>query len=73
MVFGLISNHTQQTFVEATISETNQNIMDMLYKVDIIEGKNLGCIALKTIKRGALIVQEKPVCYDGGQIKEGCN
>ena len=45
----------------------------MLYKVDIIEGKNLGCIALKTIKRGTLIVQEKPVCYDGGQIKEGCN
>ena len=41
--------------------------MDTVYKVDIIEGKNLGCIALKTIKRGTLIVQEKPVCYDGGQ------
>ena len=39
----------------------------MLYKVDIIEGKNLGCIALKTIKRGTLIVQEKPVCYNGGR------
>ena len=41
----------------------------MLYKVDNIEGKNLGCIALKTIKRGTLIVQEKLVCCHFGEIK----
>ena len=43
--------------------------MDNLYKVDFIEGKNLGCIALKSIKIGTIIVQEKPVCYDGGEIE----
>ena len=43
--------------------------MDNLYKVDYIEGKNLGCIALKSIKIGTIIVQEKPVCYDGGEIE----
>ena len=43
--------------------------MDNLYKVDYIEGKNLGCIALKSIKIGTIVVQEKPVCYDGGEIE----
>ena len=43
--------------------------MDILYKLDHIEGKNLGCIALKSIKTGTIIVQEKPVCYDGGEIE----
>ena len=43
--------------------------MDNLYKVDYIEGKNLGCIALKSIKIGTIIVHEKPVCYDGGEIE----
>ena len=38
--------------------------MNSLYKVEYIEGKNLGCIALKDIKRGTLILQEKLVCYD---------
>ena len=38
--------------------------MDILYKLDHIEGKNLGCIALKSIKIGTIILQEKPVCYD---------
>ena len=38
--------------------------MDILFKLDFIEGKNLGCIALKSIKIGTIIVQEKPVCYD---------
>ena len=44
--------------------------MDILYKLDHIEGKNLGCIALKSIKIGTIIVQEKPVCYDKDKLWE---
>ena len=44
--------------------------MDILYKLDFIEGKNLGCIALKSIKIGTIIVQEKPVCYDKDKMWE---
>ena len=36
--------------------------MDDLYKVVPIEGKNLGCVALKEIKSGTLILQEKSQC-----------
>ena len=36
--------------------------MNDLYKVIPIEGKNLGCIALKDIKIGTLILQEKSQC-----------
>ena len=34
--------------------------MDRLYKVVAIEGKDLGCIAIKDIKKGTLLLQEKP-------------
>ena len=34
--------------------------MDKIYKIEQIEGKNLGCVALKDIKKGTLILQEKP-------------
>ena len=47
--------------------------MDILYKLDHIEGKNLGCIAIKSIKTGTIIVEEKPVCYDGGGMKSKAN
>ena len=33
-----------------------------LYKVVKIEGKDLGCVAIKDIKKGTLILQEKPQC-----------
>ena len=36
--------------------------MNDLYKVVHIEGKNLGCVALKDIKSGTLILQEKSQC-----------
>ena len=35
---------------------------DSVYKVLPIEGKGLGCIALKEIKMGTLILQEIPQC-----------
>ena len=34
--------------------------MDTIYKIEHIEGKNLGCVALIEIKKGTLILQEKP-------------
>ena len=34
--------------------------MDTLYKVVPIEGKGLGCVALKDIKMGTIILEEKP-------------
>ena len=33
-----------------------------LYKVDNIEGKGVGCIALRDIKPGTLILKEVPQC-----------
>ena len=36
--------------------------MDELFQVIPIEGKGLGCIAQKTIKKETLILQEKPQC-----------
>ena len=36
--------------------------MNELYEIVPIEGKGLGCIALKKIKKGSLILQEKPSC-----------
>ena len=39
--------------------------MACLYKVCEIEGKNLGCIAVENIKKGTLILEEKPQCFDG--------
>ena len=33
-----------------------------LYKVDKIEGKGVGCIALQDIKPGTLILKEVPQC-----------
>ena len=37
--------------------------MNTLYKVVKIEGKDLGCVAVKDIKKGTLILQEKPECF----------
>ena len=37
--------------------------MEQLYNVDLVEGKNMGCIAMKDIKNGILILQEKPQCF----------
>ena len=37
-------------------------IMDNYYQVIPIKGKGLGCIALKDIKKGTIILQEKPQC-----------
>jgi len=34
--------------------------MERVFKVEQIEGKNLGCVALTDIKKGTLILQEKP-------------
>ena len=34
--------------------------MDKLYKVVPVDGKGLGCIALKDIKIGSIILEEKP-------------
>ena len=51
--------------------------MNDLYKVVHIEGKNLGCVALKDIKSGTLILQEKSQCvvkpgkYDTDDFKTG--
>ena len=35
-------------------------IMANLYKIEHIEGKNLGCVSLENIKVGTLILQETP-------------
>ena len=40
---------------------------DHIYQVVNIEGKDLGCIASKSIKRGTLISQEKPQCIASGR------
>ena len=37
--------------------------MNTLYKVVKIEGKDLGCVAIKDIKKGTLILQEEPQCF----------
>lgn len=37
--------------------------MNTLYKVVKIEGKDLGCVAIKDIKKGTLILQETPECF----------
>ena len=40
--------------------------MNTLYKVVQIPGKDLGCVALKDIKKGTLILQEIPQCFAQG-------
>ena len=37
--------------------------MNKFYQVVQIPGKDLGCVALKDIKKGTLILQEKPQCF----------
>ena len=37
-----------------------------MYEIESIEGKGLGCIATKDIKRGSLILNEKPQIPDVG-------
>ena len=37
--------------------------MNTLYKVVKIEGKDFGCVAIKDIKKGTLILQEEPQCF----------
>ena len=36
--------------------------MEDLYKVIEIKDKGLGCVALKDLKKGTLILKEKPQC-----------
>ena len=36
--------------------------MNQLYKVEAIVGKDLGCVAINDIKKGTIILQEKPQC-----------
>ena len=36
--------------------------MTTFFKVDRIDGKNFGCITLKDIEKGTLILKEKPQC-----------
>ena len=36
--------------------------MEEFYQVVPIEGKGLGCVALKNIQIGTIILQEKPQC-----------
>ena len=36
--------------------------MNQLYKVVVIVGKDLGCVAINDIKKGTIILQEKPQC-----------
>ena len=40
--------------------------MNSLYKVVQIPGKDLGCVALKDIKKGTLILREIPQCFAQG-------
>ena len=42
--------------------EALKNNMNNLYKFEKIDGKGFGCIALKDIKKGTLILEEKPQC-----------
>ena len=37
---------------------------NQLYEVVEVEGKNLGCVALKDLKKGTLILREKPQFSD---------
>ena len=36
--------------------------MNQLYKIVAIVGKDLGCVAINDIKKGTIILQEKPQC-----------
>ena len=38
--------------------------MDNFYEVVNIKGKNFGCVALKDLKKGTIILKEKPQCAD---------
>ena len=42
--------------------------MEDLFKIDKIDGKGLGWIALQDIKAGTLICKEKPQFVDGGSL-----
>ena len=37
---------------------------NQIYEVVEVEGKNLGCVALKDVKKGTLIIKEKPQFSD---------
>ena len=45
--------------------------MSVFYKVLPIKGKGLGCIAIKDIKKGTLILQEKPECKSNPEAENG--
>ena len=38
--------------------------MDIFYGVVNINGKNFGCVALQDLKKGTMILKEKPQCAD---------
>ena len=44
-----------------------------LYKVVEVDGKNFGCVALKDIQKGTVILKEKPQCvanWSGSQLQK---
>ena len=53
--------------------------MENIYNVVEIKEKGLGCVALKDIKKGTLILKEKPQCvavtsgHSGLKIEKKCN
>ena len=47
--------------------------MNNLYKFEKIDGKGFGCIALKDIKKGTLILEEKPQCANCKKMSESLN
>ena len=48
--------------------QIEENMENPHYKVVKIEGKGLGCVALKDIEIGTLILKEKPQCVRSGSI-----
>ena len=47
--------------------------MNTLFKVQEMEGKQFGCVATKDIKKGTIILQEKPQCianWSGSRLKK---
>ena len=54
---------------KASKSQRVCNKMSEFYKVVKVDGKGLGCVATKDIKRGTLILREKAqLCYKGSEI-----
>ena len=51
----------------------NSSKMNIFYKVKVVEGKQFGCVASKDIKKGTIILKEKPQCianWSGSRLKK---